>query len=268
MPPSATWRPSVHGRANSSWQNSSRLSDQAARSDPLASRRSCSAGDRARDHTKARRSLVNLWAASRAILASSRRRSVVTHPTGIGPTSNSSARGSRCGQSPQVKSISSPSTSSKRERQNGHRPFVPHCPVRKTPADRGWSGAIEHTTGTEVRLAAESRNARWPIPARSRQSPPIEPVNLIDRTTRQISALMSSGTTEREPTIMWPSFDRPLFTALAAWRPFAACRRRPWPIGYGFPERMVQAAASKEFYQECILSRNLVSRPLSSARNQ
>jgi hypothetical protein len=32
-------------------------------------------------------------------------------------------------------------------------------------------------------------------------------VNLIDR-TRAKSALMSSGTAEREPTIMRPSFDR------------------------------------------------------------
>ena len=104
-------------------------------------------------------------------------------------------------------------------------------------------------TGTEVRLAAESRNARWTIPARSRQSPPIEPVDLIDRATRQISASMSSGTAEREPTIMWPSFDRPLFTALAAWRPFAACRRRSWRLHYRLTERMAQAAASKKLYQ-------------------
>jgi hypothetical protein len=63
--------------------------------------------------------------------------------------------------------------------------------------------------------------------------------------------LMSSGTAEREPTIMWPSYDRPLLTALAAWRAFAACRRRQWPIGYGFPSGRSSGRAqpSKELHQ-------------------
>jgi hypothetical protein len=101
-------------------------------------RRSCSAGDRATYYTKTRRSLVNLRAASRAAPASSIRTSGAAHPNGSDPSQHPIAQrvGSRCGQSPQVKSISSPSISS-------DRPFVPHCPVRKTSLCRG-SRTVRH----------------------------------------------------------------------------------------------------------------------------
>ena len=50
---------------------------------------------------------------------------------------------------------------------------------RHRVADRGQSGAIEHPTDTELRLPAEQSQREVAAPLAIWQSPPIEPVNLI-----------------------------------------------------------------------------------------
>jgi hypothetical protein len=182
MQPSA-WRASAHGRTSSSWQDSSRLSDQVARSDPGASRRNCSAGDRAPDIPK----LADSGEPSGRQSSNSR----VIH-TNVGggasqwirpkPAPDSSASGSRCGQSPQVKSIICHPFRAKRDRRDGHRPFCPALPVRETPSYRGSRmvrrdrGHHRHRSAAPSR-AVSKRGSRHPHERRR----PRQPAGELDR---------------------------------------------------------------------------------------
>ena len=132
------------------------------------------------------------------------------------PASNSSARGSRGGQSSRVKSNSS----AKLDQRNGHRPFVLHCPVRKTPSYRGSRMVRRDRAHPRHRSAASGRAV------------PMRGSRLAQRNANQRSCDLR--------------LDRPLFSALAAWRVLL-------PVAGVLPLRRADGpqavTASKKFHQ-------------------
>jgi hypothetical protein len=66
-----------------------------------------------------------------------------------------------------------------------HRAF----PFRQNAIARGYR-MVRRDRAHHRRLKPTSPKATKPMPARRRQSPPIAPVNLIDRKTRQMSAFV------------------------------------------------------------------------------
>ena len=136
------------------------------------------------------------------------------------PASNSSARGSRGGQSSRVKSNSS----AKLDQRNGHRPFVLHCPVRKTPSCRGSRMVRRDRAHPRHRSAASDRAV------------PMRGSRLAQRHANQRSCDLR--------------LDRPLFSALAAWRvllPVAGVHDDCLPLRRADGPQAV--TASKEFHQ-------------------
>ena len=133
------------------------------------------------------------------------------------PASNSSARGSTCGQ-PQVKTIPTIGPALR-------------C-TQNTIVSPSAVGPARQGTPPTQKFGSQPGQSQSEVADAS----PQEAIAAADR-VRELErdvALMSSGTAEREPTIMWPSSCRRMLpTALAMWRPFAAHCRCSWRLVIG-----------------------------------